>query len=130
MRLRSYPESNRFINEPDGEHGVVIIAPMIIRPKDGDQANAGDEDRTVPRFKAIHVFAASETAASVPCCQRLIWRKRFGHFSLSSTQVYLNTSPERLAEMCRRCHPRWAERERPPDEAGRKRARITEVPND
>jgi len=57
-------------------------------------------------------------------------QRLLGHSSLSSTQVYLNTSPERLAEMCRRCHPRWAERGRPPDEAGRKRARITEVPND
>ena len=57
-------------------------------------------------------------------------QRLLGHSSLSSTQVYLNTSPERLAEICRRCHPRWAERERPPDEAGRKCARITEVPND
>jgi len=57
-------------------------------------------------------------------------QRLLGHSNLSSTQVYLNTSPERLAEMCRRCHPRWAKRERPPDEAGQKRARITEVPND
>jgi len=57
-------------------------------------------------------------------------QRLLGHSSLSSTQVYLNTSPERLAEICRRCHPRWAERGRPPDEAGRKCARITEVPND
>ena len=52
-----------------------------------------------------------------------------GHSSLSSTQVYLNTSPERLAEICRRYHPRWAQRGRPTKGAGRKRARITKVPN-
>ena len=33
-------------------------------------------------------------------------QRLLGHSSLSSTQVYLNMSPGRLAEMCRRCHPR------------------------
>ncbi len=35
-------------------------------------------------------------------------QRLLGHSSLSSTQAYLNTSPEQLAETCRRCHPRWA----------------------
>lgn len=57
-------------------------------------------------------------------------QRLLGHSSLSSTQVYLNTSPERLAEMCRRCHPRWGDREGPPEKPRRKPAWMVEAAND
>jgi len=57
-------------------------------------------------------------------------QRLLGHSSLSSTQVYLNTSPERLVEMCRRCHPRWGHREGPPERARCKPAWMVDAPND
>lgn len=43
-----------------GEKGIVIIAPMAIKPKH-DGGGADDEDRTILRFKAVYVFDESQT---------------------------------------------------------------------
>ena len=57
-------------------------------------------------------------------------QRLLGHSSLSSTQVYLNTSAERLAETCRRYHPRWGDREGPPEKPRRKPPWMVEAAND
>jgi len=48
-----------------GEKGIVIIAPMIIKPKEMDgneqKESDGDEDRPILRFKAVYVFDVSQT---------------------------------------------------------------------
>lgn len=50
--------SCRFVKK--GEKGIVIIAPMLIKPKD-DEARQSDEDRSILRFKAVYVFDLSQT---------------------------------------------------------------------
>lgn len=57
--FKTWKKLGRYVKR--GEHGIAIIAPMVIRPKDDDQADAGDEDRTILRFKAVHVFDVSQT---------------------------------------------------------------------
>lgn len=47
----------RFVKK--GEKGIVVIAPMRIKPKE-QPADAG-EDRTILRFKAVYVFDVSQT---------------------------------------------------------------------
>jgi len=48
----------RFVKK--GEKGIVVIAPMRIKPKEEKPADAG-EDRTILRFKAVYVFDVSQT---------------------------------------------------------------------
>jgi hypothetical protein len=48
----------RFVKK--GEKGIVIIAPMLIKPKDNAAASA-EKDRTILRFKAVYVFDVSQT---------------------------------------------------------------------
>lgn len=46
---------NRFVKK--GEKGIVIIAPMLIKPKEERQ----DEEKSILRFKAVYVFDVSQT---------------------------------------------------------------------
>ncbi|MBU0716961.1 MAG: DUF1738 domain-containing protein, partial [Planctomycetes bacterium] len=55
--FRTWKKLGRFVKK--GEKGIVIIAPMLIRPKDNDQADG--DDRTMLRFKAVYVFDVSQT---------------------------------------------------------------------
>lgn len=89
----------------------------------------GDTNERLTRRAVTNMITALSQRAGVPhttshtlrrtCATSLLRRgvdlgqvqRLLGHASLSSTQVYLNTSPERLAEICRRCHPRWGSRE-------------------
>ncbi|KAB2958572.1 MAG: DUF1738 domain-containing protein [Candidatus Methylomirabilis oxygeniifera] len=48
----------RFVRK--GEKGIVIIAPMLIKPKE-DEARQDGEDRSILRFKAVYVFDVSQT---------------------------------------------------------------------
>lgn len=48
----------RFVKK--GEKGIVIIAPMLIKPKEMDASQAND-DRSILRFKAVYVFDVSQT---------------------------------------------------------------------
>lgn len=51
----------RFVKK--GEKGIVIIAPMMIRPKDGGEQTSGDGEtsRPVLRFRGVYVFDVSQT---------------------------------------------------------------------
>jgi antirestriction protein ArdC len=48
----------RFVKK--GEKGIVIIAPMLIKPRE-DEPSPQDKDRTLLRFKAVYVFDVSQT---------------------------------------------------------------------
>lgn len=48
---------NRFVKK--GEKGIVIIAPMLIKPKEESSGEASD--RSFLRFKAVYVFDVSQT---------------------------------------------------------------------
>lgn len=55
----AWKQFNRFVRK--GEKGIVIIAPMLIKPKE-DEAVASDEgERSILRFKAVFVFDVSQT---------------------------------------------------------------------
>ena len=57
---RTWRKLGRYVRK--GEHGILIIAPMVVRPKNDDAGSSGDdEDRTLLRFKAAHVFDVSQT---------------------------------------------------------------------
>lgn len=49
---------SRFVKK--GEKGIVIIAPMLIKPKE-KAASASDDGRKILRFKAVYVFDVSQT---------------------------------------------------------------------
>src|SRR4051794_37290724 len=59
--FKSWRNFGRFVKK--GEHGIVILAPMVFKPKDEQPADAkGDgKDRTILRFKAVYVFDVSQT---------------------------------------------------------------------
>jgi len=61
--FRTWKKLGRFVMK--GEKGIVIIAPMIIKPKEMDgneqKESDGDEDRPILRFKAVYVFDVSQT---------------------------------------------------------------------
>jgi antirestriction protein ArdC len=55
----TWKQMGRFVKK--GEKGIVIIAPMSIRPKD-DQAKAeGEQARPILRFRGVYVFDVSQT---------------------------------------------------------------------
>lgn len=56
--FQTWKTFNRFVRK--GEHGIVIMAPMLIKPKEDDR-RADDADRTILRFKAVYVFDVSQT---------------------------------------------------------------------
>ncbi len=58
--FQTWKSFGRYVKK--GEKGIVIIAPMVIRPK-GDERNfdGEEEDRTILRFRAVYVFDASQT---------------------------------------------------------------------
>lgn len=56
--FQTWKSLGRFVKK--GEKGIVIIAPMVLRRKDASD-NAGGEDRTILRFRAVYVFDASQT---------------------------------------------------------------------
>ncbi len=47
---------NRFVRK--GEKGIVILAPMVIKPKENEPTDA--DDRTILRFRAVYVFDVSQ----------------------------------------------------------------------
>ncbi len=58
--FNAWRQLNRFVRK--GEKGIVIIAPMLIKPKeDAQPQRAADEDRTILRFKAVYVFDVTQT---------------------------------------------------------------------
>lgn len=57
----TWKQMGRFVKK--GEKGIVIIAPMSIRPKD-DQAESkaeGEQAKPILRFRGVHVFDVSQT---------------------------------------------------------------------
>lgn len=56
--FNAWRQFSRFVRK--GEKGIVIIAPMLIKPKENESADAG-EDRSILRFKAVYVFDVSQT---------------------------------------------------------------------
>ena len=57
--FQTWKEFGRFVKQ--GEHGIVIIAPMIFKPKDDQPPDDADKDRTILRFRAVYVFDVSQT---------------------------------------------------------------------
>lgn len=62
--FRAWKKLGRHVKK--GEKGIAIIAPMLIRPKDGDGTisrlpSEDDGDRSFLRFKAVYVFDVSQT---------------------------------------------------------------------
>lgn len=55
--FRTWKKLGRFVKK--GEKGIVIIAPMLIRPKDDERPD--DEDGSMIRFRAVYVFDISQT---------------------------------------------------------------------
>jgi len=56
--FNTWKKFSRFVKK--GEKGIVIIAPMLIKPKEEAAASA-EKDRTILRFKAVYVFDVSQT---------------------------------------------------------------------
>ena len=52
--FNSWKQMNRFVKK--GEKGIVIIAPMLIKPKEAES-----EEERLLRFKAVYVFDISQT---------------------------------------------------------------------
>jgi antirestriction protein ArdC len=57
--FNAWKKLNRFVRK--GEKGIVIIAPMRIRPKEHAEDAANDEEQAFLRFKAAYVFDVSQT---------------------------------------------------------------------
>lgn len=57
--FNAWKKLGRFVQK--GEKGIVIIAPMRIKPKGDAEPAEDDEDRTILRFRAVHVFDISQT---------------------------------------------------------------------
>ncbi len=60
--FRTWKKLRRYVKQ--GEKGIVIIAPMMIKPKEQDSSEQGDsrdDDRPMLRFKAVYVFDVSQT---------------------------------------------------------------------
>lgn len=57
----TWKQMGRFVKK--GEKGIVIIAPMSIRPKEELAASGEQSDRAkpIPRFRGVHVFDVSQT---------------------------------------------------------------------
>lgn len=55
--FQTWKSLGRFVKK--GEKGIVIIAPMLIKPK--EEAASSDEARKILRFKAVYVFDVSQT---------------------------------------------------------------------
>jgi antirestriction protein ArdC len=55
--FNAWKRFNRFVKK--GEKGIVIIAPMLIKPKEEEARQ--DEERSILRFKAVYVFDVSQT---------------------------------------------------------------------
>jgi antirestriction protein ArdC len=56
--FNAWKKLKRFVKK--GEKGIAIIAPMVIHPRE-EQAADHAEERTVLRFKAVHVFDVAQT---------------------------------------------------------------------
>ena len=58
--FHTWRKLGRFVKK--GEHGIVIIAPMLIKAKeDADAGDTPDSERSILRFKAVYVFDVSQT---------------------------------------------------------------------
>lgn len=55
--FNTWKKLGRFVKK--GEKGIVIIAPMLIKPKDGESSDA--DERSFLRFKAVYVFDVTQT---------------------------------------------------------------------
>lgn len=56
--FNAWRKFSRFVKK--GEKGIVIIAPMLIKPRE-DVPSQPDQDRSFLRFKAVYVFDVSQT---------------------------------------------------------------------
>jgi hypothetical protein len=56
--FNTWKKVNRWVKK--GEHGIVIIAPMVIRRED-EQAKDGEPQKSVMRFRGVYVFDVSQT---------------------------------------------------------------------
>ncbi len=57
--FNTWRDFGRFVKK--GEKGIVIIAPMVFKPKDAVVSGSTDKDQTILRFKAVYVFDVSQT---------------------------------------------------------------------
>jgi antirestriction protein ArdC len=60
--FRTWKKLGRYVTK--GEKGIVIIAPMMIKPMEQDgseEVDSRNEDRPMLRFKAVYVFDVSQT---------------------------------------------------------------------
>jgi antirestriction protein ArdC len=58
--FQTWKTLGRYVKQ--GEKGIVIIAPMVIRLKDADErTHDADDDRIFLRFRAVYVFDVSQT---------------------------------------------------------------------
>ncbi len=56
--FHTWKQCNRWVKK--GEKGIVIIAPMVLKPKD-TEATRPDQDESRVWFRAVHVFDLSQT---------------------------------------------------------------------
>lgn len=58
--FHTWKQLGRFVKK--GEKGIVILAPMVIRPKtDGITEETGEGEKRILRFRAVYVFDVSQT---------------------------------------------------------------------
>lgn len=57
--FNTWKKFNRFVMK--GEKGIVVIAPMLIKPKEAVQNGDAFEAESILRFKAVYVFDVSQT---------------------------------------------------------------------
>ena len=57
--FNTWKKLGRFVKK--GEKGILIIAPMVIKPKEEAPVDSSNADRTFLRFKGVYVFDVSQT---------------------------------------------------------------------
>ena len=57
--FHTWRQMGRFVRK--GEKGIVIIAPMTIKPKESRDEDPAEADKPILRFRGVHVFDVSQT---------------------------------------------------------------------
>lgn len=57
--FNTWKKFNRFVKK--GEKGIVVIAPMLIKPKEARETGDAKDNDSFLRFKAVYVFDVSQT---------------------------------------------------------------------
>jgi antirestriction protein ArdC len=57
--FNTWKKFNRFVKK--GEKGIVVIAPMLIKPKEAQETGDAKDNDSILRFKAVYVFDVSQT---------------------------------------------------------------------